>query len=217
MKTIIAATTNAHKIREISAITEQHGYRIISRAEAGIPSDFDVEENGATFEENSFLKAEAIFLLTGQPVIADDSGLEVDALKGAPGVYSARFADLCKDAGDFVRGESEDTSASRSSQDKANNAKLLRLLDGVPDEKRTARYVAAITLLAAKREPVVCRGEIEGRIGTQLRGENGFGYDPLFIPEGYSVPFGLIDAEVKNGISHRFRALEKLKEALPSL
>jgi XTP/dITP diphosphohydrolase len=150
-------------------------------------------------------------------VVADDSGIEVDALGGMPGVLSARFADPVEDAEDFARGAEDDPSALRSGQDKANNAKLLRLLEGVPEVQRTARYVAVITLLAPGLAPIVCRGEIEGTIGRGLRGENGFGYDPLFIPEGCDVPFGLIDAEVKNGMSHRYRALKKLRRELERL
>ncbi|MDR0854690.1 MAG: RdgB/HAM1 family non-canonical purine NTP pyrophosphatase [Clostridiales Family XIII bacterium] len=193
-RTIIAATTNAHKIIEIDAITREFGWHVISRKDAGIP-DFEVEEDGLTFEENSLLKAQSIFSYTGRPTIADDSGLAVDALDGAPGVFSARFA-------------GEDAT------DADNNAKLLRLLENVETERRTARYVAVITLIMPDRAPIVCRGEIEGHIALKETGTNGFGYDPMFIPNGYEESFGVLPEELKNKLSHRYNALLKLKKEL---
>ncbi|MDR1272841.1 MAG: RdgB/HAM1 family non-canonical purine NTP pyrophosphatase [Clostridiales Family XIII bacterium] len=215
-KLIVLATTNTHKIREIGTIAGLFGFRLVSRSDAGVPDDFEIEETGTTFEENSLIKAEAIYRVTGGMVIADDSGLAVDALGGRPGLMSARFAVPGEDEGDFVRGE-QDASDVRSRQDKANNAKLLRLLEGVPGEERTAKYVAVITMLVPGEAPTVCRGEVRGSIGYSVTGENGFGYDPIFIPEGFDRPFGLIPAEVKNKISHRYEALQKLQAELRRL
>ncbi|MBQ1408075.1 MAG: XTP/dITP diphosphatase [Eubacterium sp.] len=195
MQRIVAATSNKHKIQEISAILAGSGFDIISRDEAGVPKEFDVEENGATFEENSFIKAEAIMKLTGMPAIADDSGLMVDALDGAPGVYSARFA-----------GEESD--------DEKNNDKLLELMKDIPDEKRTARFVSVITLLFPDGEKIVARGECPGHVLWERRGNGGFGYDPLFLPDESKYTFAEISSEEKNTISHRARALAKLEALL---
>ncbi len=194
METIIAASKNAHKIAEIEAITAKHGLRVISRDEAGVPP-FEVEEDGDTFEANSLKKAAAIFEVTGKMTIADDSGLMVDYLDGAPGIYSARFG-----------GEEAD--------DAKNNAKLLALMEGVPYEERTATFVSVITMLFPEGEPIVARGEVKGHLLTAPRGENGFGYDPLFVPVGYDRTFAEMGAEEKNGISHRARALEELDRQL---
>lgn len=184
-----------HKIAEIDAIVSSFGYSVVSRAAFGVP-DFDVEEDGDTFEENSLLKARAIFDWAGgrEAVVAEDSGLVCDALDGAPGIFSSRFSEEGTDA--------------------ANNEKLLLLMKDVPPERRTARFVSVITLLAPGREPVVCRGEVEGHIAFKCEGESGFGYDPLFIPLGADVTFGCFPPEEKNRISHRARALEKLREEL---
>ena len=211
--TIIAATTNEHKIIEISAITKKYGFNVISRAAAGVP-DFEVEENGITFEENSLIKAKAIMDYTNKPTIADDSGLVVDVLNGAPGVYSARYADEEKDIADFENAKKNLTN--RSNQDKANNEKLLRLLMDVPFEKRTARFVSVITLLSPNKEPIVCRGEVEGHVAFEQIGEYGFGYDPMFIPIGFDETFGTIPPEEKNKISHRYNALSQLNKRLSS-
>jgi XTP/dITP diphosphohydrolase len=201
-KTLVAATTNEHKIREIGSIAGSFGYAVISRADAGVP-DHEIEETGRTFEENSLLKAKVIFDMLGGrfAVVADDSGIEVDALEGAPGVYSARFADDHKGEG-------------RTNQDKANNAKLLRLIEDVPMEKRTARFVSVITCVMPDKPPIICRGEVEGHVDFKETGGAGFGYDPLFIPLGFDRSFGLFSAEDKNAISHRGRALAKLAENL---
>lgn len=193
---IVAATQNRHKIKEIEAITEEFGMSIISRDEAGVPP-VDIVEDGETFEENSYKKAYEIMKLCGQTTIADDSGLKVDCLDGAPGVYSARFAGSDGD-------------------DKANNRKLVSLLKDVPYEKRTGRFVSVITMVFPDGETLVSRGEVEGRILLEEQGENGFGYDPLFVPEGYDVSFGVIDPEIKNRISHRARALQELRKKLRS-
>ena len=232
-KQIVVATTNEHKVIEISTIVGMFGYDVISRTAAGVPDDFDVEEDGETFEENSFLKAKAVFdLLGGQTAaLADDSGLCVDALDGEPGVYSARFADEDRDF-DLIN-ETQKKQISRGRQDLANNAKLLRLLDEggfSSPQDRTARFVSVITLILPGDEPevIVCRGEVEGHVDFQETGDAGFGYDPMFIPtaselksgglekyEGKS--FGVFLPDDKNLISHRFRALEKLRKNISNL
>jgi len=224
-KTIIAATTNEHKLEEIAAILKPLGYEVVSRAAAGVP-EFEIEETGTTFEENSLLKARVIFnRLDGRMIsLADDSGIEADALGGAPGVWSAMFAGQ-EEPGAYMAGEdgdAEDFKAAdlnaaqmhRSRQDRANNAKLLRLLEGVPAEQRTGRFVSVITCLRPGKEPLVCRGEVEGRIGFAETGKEGFGYDPLFIPEGYDYSFGMFRPEDKNAISHRGKALILLAKKL---
>ncbi len=191
---IIAATKNKHKIEEINAITAKFGMKIIAQDDAGF-ADIDVVEDGETFEENSYKKAAAILKASGHTTIADDSGLMVDALDGAPGVYSARFCGTEHD-------------------DKGNNAKLLRLLEGVPMEKRTAKFVTVITMLTPEGEKIVARGECPGRIAFELSGSEGFGYDPLFIPDGYDCQFAVLGQDVKNSISHRARALQELERIL---
>ena len=195
-KIIVAATQNKHKIEEIEAITKQYGMSVISRKDAGVP-DVEIVEDGSTFEENSYKKAYEIMKLCGQVTIADDSGLEVDCLDGAPGIYSARFAGVDGD-------------------DEANNRKLISLIKDVPYEKRTARFVSVITMVYPDGRSVVARGEVEGHLLLEPHGGNGFGYDPLFVPVGYDETFGVIDPEVKNRISHRANALKVLREKLMS-
>ena len=191
---IVAATQNAHKLVEIRAITDQFGFELVSQADVGL-KDVDIEENGTTFEENSFIKADTICRMTGEASIADDSGIVVDALGGAPGIYSARYA-----------GE--------HGNDALNREKLLKELEGVPFEKRTARFVAVITLVWPDGKKLVARGEVEGHIAFEESGPNGFGYDSLFIPLGHEITFGNFDPEEKNKISHRANALNKLKNLL---
>lgn len=193
-KTIVAATRNSHKIREIEAITAEFGISIISRDDAGVP-DVEVVEDGETFEENSYKKAYEIMKLCGRTTIADDSGLVVDCLGGAPGVYSARFAGVDGD-------------------DDANNRKLVELIKDVPYEKRTARFVSVITMVKPDGEAIVARGEVEGHLLTEKRGREGFGYDPLFVPVGYDGTFGELDPKIKNSISHRANALMELRRKL---
>lgn len=197
MMTVVAATQNRHKIEEIGAITKEFDINIVSRQEAGVP-DIEIVEDGTTFEENSYKKAFEIMELTGMPSVADDSGLAVDALDGAPGVYSARFAGTDGD-------------------DEANKKKLLEVMKDIPMEKRTARFVSVITLVFPDGKTIVCRGECEGHIMFEESGSNGFGYDPLFRPEGYEVSFGQLPAEEKNRISHRAKALILLREKLKEL
>lgn len=191
---IVAATDNKHKIKEIEAVTSGFGMKIITKDEAGA-GGLDVEETGKSFEENSKLKANAISSATGLAAIADDSGLEVDALDGAPGIYSARFS-----------GE--------NATDDENNRKLLELLADLPDGERTARFVCVITLVFTDGRSIIARGECNGKILRELRGENGFGYDPLFMPDGFDRSFAQLSSEEKNLISHRAVALKKLQEHL---
>lgn len=196
MKRIIIASQNKHKIEEIEAITKKFGMTIVSRNDAGIP-DVEVVEDGETFEENSYKKAHEIMKVSGEMTIADDSGLMVDALDGAPGVYSARFS-----------GE--------GATDKSNNEKLLALLADTPYEKRTAKFVSVITMIYPDGDKIVARGECPGHIITEERGCSGFGYDPLFVPDGYDMTFAELGSEEKNKISHRARALAELERQLES-
>ena len=191
---IVMASHNQHKIKEIEAITKKFGMPVISRDEAGVPP-VEIIEDGETFEENSFKKANEIMKLCGRITLADDSGLEVDYLDGAPGVHSARFA-----------GE--------DGNDAKNNEKLLKLLDGAAPEARTARFVSVITMVYPDGTVLTARGECPGRILEAPAGENGFGYDPLFVPDGCDVTFAQLGAEEKNRISHRAKALEKLEDLL---
>ena len=193
-KIIVAATQNNHKIREIEAITKKFGMTIISRNEAGIP-DIEIVEDGETFEENSYKKAYEIMKLCGKITIADDSGLEVDCLGGAPGVYSSRFSGSDGD-------------------DEANNRKLISLIKDVPYEERTGRFVSVITMVFPEGDKIVARGEVDGHLLLEPEGSNGFGYDPLFVPAGYNESFGRIDPEIKNRISHRANALTELGKKL---
>ena len=194
MKRIIAASSNAHKIKEIQTIMSKFGMEVVSRKDAGIP-DFEIEEDGETFEENSYKKAYEIMKTCGEITVADDSGLMVDYLGGAPGVYSARFA-------------------GKECDDSKNNEKLLKLLDGLSGEDRKAKFVSVITLVYPGGETLVARGECPGRIIEAPTGENGFGYDPIFVPDGYDKSFGQLSEEEKNEISHRAKALEVLERLL---
>lgn len=191
---IAAATDNRHKITEMMSIMKSFGLDIIPKSETAA-AGLEVEETGTTFEENSRLKAEAVMRATGMTAVADDSGLVVDALGGAPGVYSARFS-----------GE--------GATDEKNNQKLLALMENVPDENRQAKFVSVITLAGPDGQIITARGECPGRIGRTPEGDNGFGYDPLFIPDGYSVTYAQLSAEEKNKISHRAKALEALRRRL---
>ena len=201
---VVCASNNAHKIVEIEEITKKFGLTLVSRDDAGVPP-FEIEEDGDTFEANSYKKAAEILAVCGKPTLADDSGLMVDYLDGAPGVYSARFA-----------GE--------HGGDKANNEKLLRLMDGVPAEKRTAKFVSVITMIFPAEDDakkpgkvLVARGECPGRVLTEEHGDGGFGYDPLFLPGGYDKTFGELPQETKNKISHRANALKELERMLKEL
>ena len=194
---VVLASKNKHKLVEISKITERFGMELILQSELGV--DIDVEETGTTFEENSFLKAEAVMKATGLPALADDSGIAVDALNGEPGIYSARygFDDTLDDWGRLEL--------------------LLKNTEKVPDGQRQAQFVCVITMVTPEGQTIQARGEIHGELTREPRGENGFGYDPIF----YYPPMGKITAEMspedKNQVSHRANALkvfyDKLKEA----
>ena len=187
---IIAATKNKNKLREFGEILK--GFEIISQEEAGV--DIDVEETGTTFEENSYLKAKAIYDITGITTIADDSGLCVDALNGEPGVYSARYG-----------GEGYD--------DKGRVQLLLENMKDVPNEERTARFVCVITLVGDEGV-LTAHGECEGRIDYEPKGENGFGYDPVFYVDRFEKTLAEVTPEEKNSISHRGKALKIFAEKL---
>lgn len=191
MKKIIFATKNQGKMREIK--DKLRDYNVISMEEAGI--DIDVDENGETFEENAVIKAEAIMNLCNEIVVADDSGLEIDYLDKAPGVYSARFL-------------GHDTSYDYK------NAKILEMLKDVPDEKRTARFVCAMAVAFPKGETKVTRATIEGIIGHSISGEGGFGYDPIFYVPELKKTTAEISMEEKNKISHRGKALDNVRKIL---
>lgn len=194
MEKVILASRNQGKLREMREILSKFGMEVISRDDAGLPPE-EVEETGATFEENSYIKARAILDLAGLPTIADDSGLMVDALDGVPGVYSARYAgEHCT----YLD----------------NNLKLLQSLRDVPMEKRTAKFVSVMTMLFPDGTKLVARGECPGVILTELRGAEGFGYDPLFVPEGESRSFAEMSPEEKNRISHRARSLARLEDLI---
>lgn len=188
---LILASNNKDKLREFKEILEPLGFEVKSQREEGIV--LEAEENGTTFAENSYIKAKALYDIAGCAVVADDSGLEVDYLGGEPGVYSARYG------GDEV-------------DDIGRCYLVLDKLKGVPDEKRTARFVAVITYINEKGESAQFKGTIEGRIGYERIGEHGFGYDPIFMVGDKST--AELDPEEKNAISHRGKALRALKEYL---
>lgn len=193
MKKIVFATGNKDKMREIREIMAECEVEIVSMKEEGI--QVDIEENGTTFEENALIKAHAVAKETDAIVLADDSGLEIDYLNKEPGVYSARYM-------------GEDTSYT------IKNQNLIERLEGVPKEKRTARFVCAIAAVLPDGEDMVVRETMEGIIGYEAEGENGFGYDPIFYPDGYTCSSATLSREEKNEISHRGKALRSMKEKL---
>ena len=194
---VVLASKNPHKLVEISKITEKFGFDLVLQSELGV--DIDVEENGTSFEENSLIKARAVMEATGLPALADDSGIAVDALNGEPGIYSARygFDDTLDDWGRLLL--------------------LLKNTEHVPDGERQAQFICVISFITPDGQVIQARGEIHGELLREARGENGFGYDPIF----YYPPMGLSTAEMspedKNRVSHRANALrvfyDKLKEA----
>lgn len=190
---IIFATGNQHKMKEIREILGDIGLEIVSMKEAGIEAD--IVEDGKTFEENAMIKATEIAKLCDDIVLADDSGLEIDYLDKAPGIMSARFM-------------GEDTSYD------IKNQALIDKLEGVPKEKRTARFVCAIAAVLPTGKQIVTRGTIEGMIGYEIAGENGFGYDPIFYVEEYGCTTAQLSPEEKNKVSHRGNALMAMKEML---
>ena len=190
---IVFATGNEGKMAEIRAILSDLGIPVLSMKEAGVTAD--IVEDGKTFQENADIKAEAIMKLTGDVVLADDSGLEIDYLNGEPGIYSARYM-------------GEDTSYDKK------NRNLIERLEGVPDEKRTARFVCAISAALPDGTLLHSRGTIEGIIGYESKGENGFGYDPIFFLPEYQCTTAELSPEKKNELSHRGKALRMMKEKL---
>lgn len=192
MPRLVLATKNPGKIREIQAILKDTPVEVVSCAAfPGLP---EITEDGETFEENAKKKAVPIAMATGEVALADDSGLEVDALGGAPGVRSARFAGPA-----LLRGPS---------RDRANFEKLLSLLKDVPGPERTARFRCVVAVATPYGRVEVAEGVCNGRIAFTPRGSGGFGYDPVFVPDGYDKTFAELGPEVKNTISHRARALQ---------
>lgn len=198
MKNVVIASNNAHKVQEIETALDFDGWRFLTLAQAGVQSE--PEEDAGTFVGNARIKARAAQSACGCAVLADDSGLEVDALNGAPGVYSSRYAGAEGD-------------------DAANNAKLLQELAAVPDDLRTARFVCTLVFLDDDGSETVVRGTIEGRIGYEPQGDNGFGYDPLFIPDcfGGKLTLAQVDQGKKNSVSHRGNALRVLRQKLAAI
>jgi XTP/dITP diphosphohydrolase len=192
---IILATRNQHKFAEIREILKELPIELVSLD--NYPQIPDIEETGSTFVENAVLKAHTIFELTQEWSIADDSGLEVFALNGSPGIYSARFA-----------GDQHDYHE--------NNQKLLKVLHKVPAQQRKAQFRCVAAIIGPGYKEIM-EGIVHGKIISELRGNNGFGYDPLFIPEGYDKTFAELSEETKNQISHRALAFEKVKKVLTSI
>ncbi len=190
---IVFATGNAGKVKEIRMIMADLGVEVLSMKEAGI--SIDIEEDGSTYEENALIKARAVAACTDAIVMADDSGLEVDALNKEPGVLSARYM-------------GEDTPYS------IKNGEIIKRLMGVPDEERSARFVCAIAAVLPDGRELTTRATIEGRIGYEEKGANGFGYDPIFYVPEFGKTTAELTEEEKNKVSHRGKALELMKEEL---
>lgn len=200
----ILATNNMKKLAEMQRILSPLGINVVTAKMLGIELP-DVVEDGDTFEANAKIKAESACKITNMPAIADDSGICVDYIHGAPGIYSARFANIYDKNGKNVDNE-------KNASDEDNNNLLLEILDGVPMEKRTAYYVCAICCVFPDGKEITVRGECHGYIGFERDGNAGFGYDPLFIINGKS--FGRYQGEEKDKISHRGNALRSLTEEL---
>ena len=197
MMKVVLASKNAHKLQEISKITEKFDMELVLESQVGV--DIDVEETGSTFEENSFIKAEAVMKATGLPALADDSGIAVDALNGEPGIYSARYG------------------FDPSLDDWGRLELLLKNTEQVPEGSRQAQFVCVITLVTPEGQVIQARGEAHGELLRQPAGEGGFGYDPIFYYPPLGKSFAELSPEEKNQVSHRAQALklfyEKLKEA----
>lgn len=191
MRRLIIATKNSGKVKEIKSLLKGYEYEVLSLEEAGL--DIEIEENGNSFEENSIIKAMAVNKLTGEMAVADDSGLEIDFLNSAPGIYSARFLNL--------------------KSDKQKYEGVLALMNGIPEEYRSARFKCSVSLVTDSNTKTFT-GIIEGRISVKAEGENGFGYDPVFYIPEYKKTMAQIDSELKNSISHRGRAFKQLAETL---
>ena len=191
-KRLIIASNNAGKIREFTKLLEPYGFQAISMREAGFEQE--ITEDGETFEENAHIKARAVFEATGLPTIADDSGLEIDFLNGAPGIYSARYA-----------GE--------NATDEERCMKVLEEMHGVPRPLREARFTCSIYFIYAEDDEYTVSGTVDGYIGDEMVGRNGFGYDPIFMLDD-DESMATVDEEEKNRISHRARAFEQLAQIL---
>lgn len=191
---VVLASKNQHKLQEMQQILGQYGLEVVLESDLGL--DIEVEETGTTFEENSMLKAKAVQQAAGITALADDSGLQVDALNGAPGIYSARFG-----------GE-------RNKSDRDRLEYLLELMKDVPQAQRTARFVSVITMLRPDGSSIVARGTCEGVIALAPHGSNGFGYDPVFFVPQEGCTFAQLKSERKNEISHRANALKNFVEQL---
>lgn len=193
MKRIIFATTNENKVREVNMMMEDFDVELCTMKQAGV--NVDIVEDGVTFEENAIIKAKTIMEITGEIAIADDSGLEVDYLDGAPGIYSARFL-------------GEDTSYD------IKNQYIIDKLKDAKGSERSARFVCAMAVAFPNGEILTCKGTIEGVIAYEQKGKNGFGYDPIvYVPE-FEMTTGEMSPQLKNSISHRGKALEQMKEIL---
>ena len=194
---VVLASKNPHKLVEISKITEKFGFELVLQSELGV--DIDVEENGTTFEENSYIKAEAVMKATGLPALADDSGIAVDALNGEPGIYSARYG------------------FDESLDDWGRLELLLKNTEQVPDGQRQAQFICVITMVTPEGKTIQARGEIHGELTREARGENGFGYDPIFFYPPLGKTTAELTSEEKNQVSLRANALkvfyQKPKEA----
>ena len=191
---IVLASNNAGKVREINQLLEGTGIRVVPQGDFGVP---EAEETGLTFVENAILKARNAAQHSGLPAIADDSGIEVDALHGAPGIHSARYA-------------------GPGSSDEDNVGKLLHALESVPEAERGARFQCVLVYLshASDPTPLICQGTWEGRILEAPRGENGFGYDPVFYVPTHGCSAAELDPAIKNELSHRGQALRRLRQRL---
>jgi len=195
MKQVVIATKNKGKAQDFEALFQPLGFEVVTMFD--VAPDMEIEETGTTFEENAVLKAETLAKALNMIVIADDSGLAVDALDGAPGVYSARYA------GDH--------------DDEANIVKVLENLAGVPEEKRTARFMCALAIAGPEMDTTTVFGTCEGVILQEKRGTNGFGYDPIFFIPELGRAMAELTPEEKGSISHRGNAIRKLAQALPTL
>jgi XTP/dITP diphosphohydrolase len=195
---IVLATGNRGKLAEFQQLLQHSGITVLPQSEFDVP---DCDETGLTFVENAILKARHAAQITGLPALADDSGLEVDALQGAPGIYSARFAGAATDV------------------DAANNRKLLELLHDIPEAERSARFQCVLVFMRHARDPapLICQGTWEGRILATARGNQGFGYDPLFLVPAQAASAAELSAELKNRISHRGQAMAQLLTKLQLL
>ena len=196
MDKIVFATRNEGKVKEIKEILEGFPVEVVSMKEMNITTD--IEENGTTFEENSLIKAREISKLTGLPALADDSGLEVDYLNGEPGIYSARYL-------------------GRDTDYNYKNNYIIDRLKEAEDKERSARFICVISLVLPDGREFVKKGVMEGRIGYEIKGENGFGYDPIFYLPEYGKTSAELSSDEKNKISHRGKALRAMKEVIAEL